>query len=809
MPGPAFILLVATLLPLAAFAVLLLAGRRVPEPVAGWLSATFAGASFLCSLLALPLWYSATANGMSQQPWGFGEQGAAISLTARWLPVGDPSAAATLGIAATSTAAVAGTSAAGHPGWLDVGLHVDSLTICMFLVVTLVATAVQVFSIGYMRGDPRFSRYFAYLSLFCFAMLGLVLSGTLVQLFVCWELVGFCSYLLIGFWFEKRAASRAALKAFVVNRVGDAAFLVAFGLLFAYVGNASFPQLWAALGSAGQGGDVRVLGGGGGGPSLLLGGGGAAAVVPAGVMTLVGLCLFLGAAGKSAQVPLHTWLPDAMEGPSPVSALIHAATMVAAGVYLMARMFPLLTPDAKLVVAVVGCATLLFGAAVAMVQTDIKRVLAYSTISQLGYMMLAIGVGSWVGALFHLVTHAFFKALLFLSAGSVIHAARHEQELGSYGGLYRRMPVTAACMGVAVLAISGVGFGPWGLAGYHSKAHLLTDAGAFATWATQQGGTRWYWLLFAVPAAVAYLTPLYMARCWMLTFWGKPRNVDLFEQVRERPMMYVPMMALAVMSMIAGYDGLLAARPLLRGAQQESANTVDRWVADASAAQAEAARQSAAARGRRPAQPASLPAGRIVYRFPGWDAAWPAAPREMEADRPNHDPDDRPLADAELAHVAGRHLEHAWLRWAWPAGLLTGVLLYLNGFSVAARALRVPPVRWLHGWLANKLYFDELYHVAIVGPVLFLARLGGWFDRVAVDGVVNGVAGVTAAVSRAAGWADRQVVDGAAGGVGQLALDLGTAARAPQTGRVRFYVATLMAAVVVGLAVTVGVMLWN
>jgi NADH-quinone oxidoreductase subunit L len=792
MPGPAFILLVATLLPLAAFGLLLLAGRRMPEPLAGWLSTTFVSVSFLCSLLALYLWYtatwySATAGGLPQQPWGYGEQGGAITLTARWLPVGDPPAAGP-----------AAASASGHAGWLDVGLHVDSLTICMFLVVTLVAAAVQVFSIGYMRGDPRFSRYFAYLSLFCFAMLGLVLSGTLVQLFVFWEGVGFCSYLLIGFWFERKAAARAAFKAFVVNRVGDAALLVGFGLLFLHVGNTTFPHLWAALGAAGLGGDVTVAGGGAGA---------AAAIVPAGVMTLIGVCLFLGAAGKSAQFPLHTWLPDAMAGPSPVSALIHAATMVAAGVYLMARMFPVLTPDAKLVVAVAGCFTLLLGALFALVQTDIKKVLAYSTVSQLGYMMLAVGVGSWAGGLFHLVTHAFFKALLFLSAGSVIHAARHDHEMGSYGGLWRRMPVTAACMAVGVLAISGVGIGGWGLSGYHSKAHVLGDAAAFAGWATRQGGPGWYWLLFAVPAIVAYLTPLYMARLWMLTFWGKPRNAALYEQVREAPMMYVPMMALAVMSMIAGHDGLLAARPLLTGARQESAGAAERWVADAAAARAAAAAVQAI--DLPPARPATTPAGRSAYRFPGWDAAWPTAPRDPDTDRPHHDADERPLADAEQAHVAGHRLEHTWLAWAWPVGLLAGVLLYLDGFAVARRVVAVTPVRWLHGWLANKMYVDELYAAAFIAPVLTLARVAGWLDRVVVDGVVNAAARAAAGAGRAAGWADRRVVDGAVAGVAQLAQDLGTAARAPQTGRVRAYVATLVATVVVGLAVAVAAVLWR
>ena len=261
------------------------------------------------------------------------------------------------------------------------------------------------------------------------------------------------------------------------------------------------------------------------------------------MLTAMGIGLFFGAVGKSAQFPLHVWLPDAMEGPTPVSALIHAATMVAAGVYLVGRIFPILTPDAKLFIAIIGCTTLTMAALIAIAQTDIKKVLAYSTLSQLGYMIMAIGLGSYIGGLFHLITHAFFKALLFLGSGSVIHAAHHEQELPQYGGLIRKIPITGITFGIAVLAIAGTPF----LSGFFSKDLILAHAGAFATIATRSGGSHWYWLFFILPGAIAFITPFYMTRCWMLTFWGKPRNQHLYDHAHETPIPYAPLVVLAIL----------------------------------------------------------------------------------------------------------------------------------------------------------------------------------------------------------------------------------------------------------------------
>src|SRR5207237_4525220 len=341
------------------------------------------------------------------------------------------------------------------------------------------STAVHIFLVGYRAEDKRFARFFTYLSLFGFSMLGLVLGGTALQLFIFWELVGLCSYLLIGFWYEKKSASNAAIKAFVSNRVGDFGFLIGFGIVFYHLGNVTLPKMWQILGTAGSGQAIALPGG---------------ITFSAGLLTIMGIGLFFGAVGKSAQFPLHVWLPDAMEGPTPVSALIHAATMVAAGVYLVGRIFPILTPDARLFIAIIGLTTLTMAALIAIAQSDIKKILAYSTLSQLGYMIMAMGVGSWVGGLFHLITHAFFKALLFLGSGSVIYAAHHEQELPQYGGLIRKIPVTGVTFLIACFAIAGFGIFGWGFSGFYSKDLILHHAAVFGYHAEHEVGGRAIWL---------------------------------------------------------------------------------------------------------------------------------------------------------------------------------------------------------------------------------------------------------------------------------------------------------------------------
>jgi NADH-quinone oxidoreductase subunit L len=388
-----------------------------------------------------------------------------------------------------------------HSGDLVVNweLRVDTLTAVMLVVVTTVSSLVHLYSWGYMAEDPSQSRFFAYLSLFSFAMLMLVTADNLVQMFFGWEGVGLASYLLIGFWYHKPSANAAAIKAFVVNRVGDFGFSLGIFGTFWVFGTLSIPAILAAAPSM-AGSTMNFAG------------------MHVDTMTVLCLLLFVGAMGKSAQLGLHTWLPDAMEGPTPVSALIHAATMVTAGVFMVCRLSPMFETSATAlaVVTFVGAATAFFAATVGTAQNDIKRVIAYSTCSQLGYMFFAAGVGAYGAAMFHLFTHAFFKALLFLGAGSVIHAMHHEQDMRFYGGLRKEIPVTFWVMLLGTLAITGVGiYQVGGFAGYHSKDAILE-----AAWASNTvHGTIAFW----AGAIAALLTSFYSWRLMFLTFWGKPR----------------------------------------------------------------------------------------------------------------------------------------------------------------------------------------------------------------------------------------------------------------------------------------------
>jgi NADH-quinone oxidoreductase subunit L len=391
--------------------------------------------------------------------------------------------------------------------------YVDSLTAVMLLVVTGVGFLIHLYSSGYMHDDPGFARFFAYLNLFVFSMTMLVLAGNFLLLYVFWEAVGLCSYLLIGFWYTRPAAAEAGKKAFIVNRVGD----VGFGL--------GIMWLWTALGTLDFAGVFK----------------GAETLAPA-TATGIALLLFMGACGKSAQLPLHTWLPDAMEGPTPVSALIHAATMVTAGVYMVARSHALFerSGSALEVVAWVGTVTAVFAATIGLVQTDIKRVLAYSTVSQLGYMFAAVGLGAYVGGIFHLVTHAFFKALLFLGAGSVIHGLGGEQDLRKMGGLSYKLPITATTMWVGGLGLAGVP----PLAGFFSKDEILAAA-------MSEG----HHLMFVLLLAGAFLTAFYTFRLLFLAFSGSPRMAkDVLHHAHESPWtMTGPLVLLALLTLVAGF----------------------------------------------------------------------------------------------------------------------------------------------------------------------------------------------------------------------------------------------------------------
>ena len=419
---------------------------------------------------------------------------------------------------------------------LRLGFLLDPLTALMCVMVTFVGTLIFTFSLGYMKEDKNFSRFFCFLSFFAAAMLGLLIANSLLLLFVCWELVGLASYLLIGFWFHKPSAAAAAKKAFLTTRIGDLGLLL--GLLWLSEAGGSllfFDNGHGVLEAA----TLAALSG----KTLVYSG--------LALSTAIGLLIFCGAVGKSGQFPLHVWLPDAMEGPTPVSALIHAATMVAAGVFLVARVYPLMSADAVLeavpvhaltVVAFIGAITALMGALIACAQNDIKRVLAFSTVSQLGYMMLALGVGSWTAAIFHLLTHAFFKALLFLGAGSVIHAAHHEQDIRQLGGLRTRLKITFATFAVGMMALSGV---PFLFSGFWSKEGIL-----HAT----HGWHVSHLPLYAALAAVV-LTAFYMTRLVAETFFGKPRSHAADHAHENSAVMTVPLILLAVCAVLLGFLG--------------------------------------------------------------------------------------------------------------------------------------------------------------------------------------------------------------------------------------------------------------
>ena len=564
--------------------------------------------------------------------------------------------------------------------WLPVGelqvafaLQLDQLSAVMILVVTGVGALIHVFSVGYMHEDPGYARYFAYLNLFVFFMLTLVLGASFPVMFVGWEGVGLCSYLLIGFWFTEQINADAGKKAFIVNRIGDVGFLVAMMLIFWHTGSLDFATVFPKASTA------FVAGG------------------P--VVTAITLFLFLGCTGKSAQIPLYIWLPDAMQGPTPVSALIHAATMVTAGVYLVARCAALfaLSPVGSATVAGIGALTALFAATIALKQWDIKRVLAYSTISQLGYMFLGVGTGAYAAGIFHLTTHAFFKALLFLGSGSVIHAMHrayhathaHEdaQDMRNMGGLARHMPWTATLMWIATLAIAGIP----PLAGFFSKDEIL--GAAFA-----QGTVRPAWYVFwGMGLAAALLTAFYMTRLMLYTFHGPNRTGDRErEQLHEAPpLMTAPLVVLGVLTLLGG---ALNIPPLFGGGAR-----LEHWLAPVTGTALTPAVEAS------PATEWALVVSAVLVAALGIVGAW------------------RLLKPAQLV----------------PARL-------------------APPERGVGRFLWKKWYVDELYDAIVVRPVMWLSREVLWkvVDMRLVDGLlVNG----TAAASRAVGWVGSRLQTGEVG----------------------------------------------
>ncbi|HXG00552.1 MAG TPA: NADH-quinone oxidoreductase subunit L, partial [Bacteroidota bacterium] len=585
------------------------------------------------------------------------------------------------------------------------GFSVDNLAAIMLAVVTLISALVHYFSIGYMHGDVRYGRYFAFLGLFSFSMLMIVLANNLFLLYVGWELVGLSSYLLIGHWYEKKSASNAAMKAFIVNRVGDVGFFVGIMVMFGTFHTFGLQEIFEHI-KAGR--------------------------LPLGSewwLTAAGVFIFCGAVGKSAQFPLHVWLPDAMEGPTPVSALIHAATMVAAGVYLVARTFPLMTADALVVIAYIGAITAFISATIAIAQNDIKKVLAYSTISQLGYMVMGLGVGAYAAGFFHLVTHAMFKAGLFLGSGSVIHAMHHAlheqhdhhtdpQDIRNMGGLKGRMPITYWTFIIFTLAISGVPL----TSGFLSKDSILAGTIAFSS---LTGHT----LIPLIGFLVAGLTAFYMFRLVILTFLGEHAKPDRLNLVHESPrIMTVPLMILAALSLFF----VFSFNPL-----------------DASH-------------------------GWVVQSVPRPESVVPAhlaAPSSEVFEEAHHHAHTQAMMLSLL--VAG-------------IGIAVAFLTYRTKQIDADRVAGMFPS--IHKFLVNKWYFDELYGWLAVGGTLSLTNILRWFDNTIIDGAVNGSGWLTKVTSTISGWFDTWVIDGAVNAIAYISGFGGLVLRKVQTGKVQTYV---------------------
>ena len=536
-------------------------------------------------------------------------------------------------------------------------LAVDNLTAALLIVVCTVGMLVHVYSIGYMAGDPGYWRFFAYLNLFMFSMLLLVLADNFLVMFVAWELVGLCSYLLIGFWYGRRSAALGAKKAFIANRVGDVGFALGVAAIWTAFGTLDFEAVFAAFPGHLEGWQV----------------------------TAIALLLFAGAVGKSAQFPLHVWLPDAMEGPTPVSALIHAATMVNAGVYMVARTSPIFVhaESTLTLVAGVGIFTAILAASIAFTQTDIKRVLAYSTLSQLGYMFAALGVGAFTAAIFHLVTHGFFKGLLFLGSGSVIHAVGGEQDMRKMGGLWRKIPWTYATMLVASLAIAGIP----PLAGFFSKDEIL--AAAFKG----GGDTSAFYLIWAVGFLVAGMTAFYMFRLMGLTFWGESRvDPHVAEHIHESPWsMRLPLVLLAGASVVIG---------LVLGYPPEN-GPIHQWLAPVFEGPL-----------------AILGAHEAPFELYGIDGA---------------------LAVASVA-IAIVGIYAAWRLFGVELGVIR---MPARRERVAELVRTLPGAAVLYRASLNKWWFDDLNHLLFVTIGGAVADGLRWFDVHVIDGAVNGVAAVT------------------------------------------------------------------
>ena len=786
-------LTVGTLLPLVSFGLLVFFGHRLGKPASGWFAVAGMGISCVLAICVLAGWYGLDDAARAELEAG--------AYRFHWADLGNIS--------------------------ITIGVKLDSLTVIMFFMVAFVSFWIFVFSIGYMAGhsdeidgQSKYHRFFTFLSLFGFSMLGLSVSSSLLFLFIFWELVGLCSYFLIGFYFDKKFASDAGIKAFVVNRVGDFGFLFGLMMVVFFLGTLDLDRAAANFAEQYRTGTglfrpdytINLLG-------WQLSGGLLA--------TMMGIGLFCGAIGKSAQFPLHVWLPDAMAGPTPVSALIHAATMVAAGVYLVARVFRLLTPDAQFFIAVIGCITLAMTALIAIVQTDIKKALAYSTLSQLGYMIFGMGVGAWIAALFHLMTHAFFKAMLFLCSGQVIEGCHHEQFITRMGGLRKKMPVTCWTFFVGVLAIAGAGI-PWtgiGLGGFFSKDEILAVA--------RQRAYHW-----PVEAATHHAAAESAA------------DADTFR--------------LAAFAPQVEHGGAHDSHPATDEhalAQADSAHGADEHAA--AAGHVGQGRLAAITQNIAPLPkwmfwlPIIIAYVTPFYMMRLWWLTFCGKPRDQHVYEHAHEVKlmyvplvvlalgtafcsyfvFRPLLAAaapaatgatlvvgldghahDASHAAGLVLDHSVhgelapiVGFAFLVGFVVAWLIYRDGLALATRISRMPVVGFFYRTLVQKVYFDHVYDFVWVRGCKGVAWLCRLFDTYVIDLTANLSARLTERISALSGWVfDARGVDGLVNGIAAASISVADTVRRPQTGRIRNYVLFAAgAAAVVLFAIIFGGSAWQ
>ena len=764
---------------------------------------------------------------------------------------------------------------------MTIGYYIDALTICMFCMVTLIASCIHFYATGYMHDelhdfvDPevtmadgsklkrpgRYHRFFQALSLFCFSMLGLVIAGNVAMTFVFWELVGICSYFLIGFYVERKSASTAANKAFITNRVGDFGMIIGLMALWGSLGTFNYgavgedPGLFELVRPAAASHELQVPAGmarmaspdrvqevvlanpdlgvmeleaaiDGASEQWVSEAAESGSPIPGyWLLVVAGVGIFCGCVGKSAQFPLHVWLPDAMEGPTPVSALVHSATMVAAGVFLVARFYPVFTPEVLLVIAIAGTITLFMGATIAITATDIKRVLAYSTISQLGYMMLSLGLGGWLAGVMHLFTHAFFKSLLFMCSGSVIHAV-HTNEMPQMGGLRKKMPYTAYTMLIGCLAIAGAGV-PFliGMSGYYSKDAILEQAFSF-----RLSNPGWGVFFFLMAAGGAAITAFYMFRLWYLTFAGEPRDKERYDHAHESPKsMYVPLIVCSVFAIGVAWKpfghGIVSNEALLGAflttvifgllyfvyGQSDSEHASDAHAHDSHDAHHDHGHDghghgddvtTAGA-----LRVALLLSGAALVIAIVWSFVTIGDNRLGDVTLAQLLEDARPAGTAafqESSWFAGvwpdehyAHLEENFSTIVAPAtmvafstalgGFMLATVMYCWGWVDPAEVKR--QFAGLHRFLTNKWWFDELYDFVFIQPCHRIAKFASNFDQLCIDWFLNQLAWFTktfSVITERIG--DRTIVDGFVNNLASFTFRSGVSLRSVQTGSLRQYI---------------------